>query len=82
MKPREDTASASVNPAENKVDRHEKPSHDAEHAGQLPSLETLRRKLDRAILAEQWEAVKVIGARIREIEHASVVDLATRRGKK
>ena len=46
--------------------------------------EALRGKLDAAILAEAWDAVKAIKARIDEVERAGVVDLAehrrTRRG--
>jgi hypothetical protein len=33
-----------------------------------PTGDTLRTKLDAAIVAEHWEAVKVIGARLRELE--------------
>jgi hypothetical protein len=47
-----------------------------------PPLEVLRAKLDRAIVAEAWDAVKVIAARIRELERADVVNLATERAKR
>jgi hypothetical protein len=43
-----------------------------------PSVETLRRKLDAAIVAEAWDAVKAIRDRIVEAERAeakNVVDL-------
>jgi hypothetical protein len=43
-----------------------------------PTADELRRKLDRAIMAEQWEAVKTIRERIAEVERAqagNVVDI-------
>jgi hypothetical protein len=40
-----------------------------------PSLETLRAKLDAAIVAERWDAVAAIRARITEVERADIVDL-------
>jgi hypothetical protein len=49
-----------------------------------PSIETLRAKLDAAIVAEAWEAVKAIRERIVEVEReqaANVVDLVPRRGR-
>jgi hypothetical protein len=42
----------------------------------------LRAKLDAAILAEQWDAVKVIGARVRELERVDVVQLDDERAKR
>jgi hypothetical protein len=45
-------------------------------------VDVLRAKLDAAIIAEQWEAVKVIGARVRELERAGVVDLDRARKKR
>jgi hypothetical protein len=35
-----------------------------------PSVEVLRRKLDAAIVAEAWDAVKAIRERIVEVERA------------
>ena len=52
-----------------------KPSVTAARNAATPSLETLRAKLDAAIVAEQWAAVATIAARIRELERADVVDL-------
>jgi hypothetical protein len=43
---------------------------------------TLRRKLDAAIVAEAWPAVKVIHDLIVEHERAAVVDLAAERQKR
>lgn len=43
------------------------------------TLEDARVKLDAAIAAEAWDAVKVIAARVRELERADVVDLALER---
>jgi hypothetical protein len=52
-------------------------------AASAPTSEELRRKLDAAILAEAWDAVKAIRERIVEIDRAAanVVDLASRRGR-
>jgi hypothetical protein len=46
------------------------------------TIEILRSKLDRAIVAERWEAVKTIRERIAQIERAAatnVIDLDARR---
>lgn len=45
-------------------------------------LSTMRAKLDAAIVAEQWDAVKVIGARVRELEREGVPDLADVRARR
>jgi hypothetical protein len=50
--------------------------------GRKTDASELRAKLDRAIAAEQWEAVQVIGARIRELEHEGMVDLDAERKKR
>lgn len=47
-----------------------------------PTLEELRVKLDRAIASEAWDAVKIVAARIREIEREGVVDLEARRQRR
>jgi hypothetical protein len=47
-----------------------------------PSAAELRAKLDRAIMAEQWEAVRAIRDRIVEVERveaANVIDFVARR---
>jgi hypothetical protein len=44
-----------------------------------PTLEVLRRKLDAAIVAEAWDAVKAIRERIIEEERTNVVDLEAER---
>jgi hypothetical protein len=49
---------------------------------QPPNIETLRRKLDAAILAEAWDAVNAIRARMVEIERAGVVDLNLERARR
>jgi hypothetical protein len=41
----------------------------------------LRRKLDAAIVAEAWDAVKAIRERIVEVERAGVVDLEVERAR-
>jgi hypothetical protein len=46
------------------------------------TLDVLRAKLDAAILAEAWDAVRVIRDRIVEIERAGVVDLGAERAKR
>ena len=51
-------------------------------ASQPLTIDLLRSRLDAAIVAEQWEAVKVIGARLRELERAGVVDLETERARR
>ena len=43
------------------------------------TVDVLRAKLDSAIIAERWDAVAIIGARLRELERGGVVDLASRR---
>jgi hypothetical protein len=73
---------AATKPAENSSAPPSKPS-EAERANvATPSLETLRAKLDAAIVAEQWEAVKAIRARIVEIERADVIDLNAARARR
>jgi hypothetical protein len=47
-----------------------KPSVEAERIVATPSVETLRQKLDAAIVAEAWDAVKAIRQRIIEVERA------------
>jgi hypothetical protein len=50
-----------------------------------PTLDVLRRKLDAAIVAEAWDAVKAIRERIVEVERRAVIDLeaeARRRGRR
>jgi len=44
-----------------------------------PSVEVLRRKMDAAIVAEAWDAVKAIRERIIEEERTNVVDLEAER---
>jgi len=44
-----------------------------------PSLDDLRTKLDAAIVAERWDAVAAIRARIVEVEREGVVDLGEAR---
>jgi hypothetical protein len=44
--------------------------------------ELLRQKLDRAIVAEAWDAVRAIRERIVELERAEVVDLAEERARR
>jgi hypothetical protein len=46
------------------------------------TLDVLRAKLDAAILAEAWDAVKAIGERIREVERAGVLDLDAARRRR
>ena len=46
------------------------------------TVEILRRKLDAAIVAEAWDAVKAIRERIIEVERADVVDLARERARR
>lgn len=48
----------------------------------LIDIATLRRKLDSAILAEAWDAVKAIRERIVEVERAAFVDLVEERAKR
>lgn len=51
--------------------------------GQSPiSLEMLRSKLDAAIVAERWDAVAAIRARIVEVERADVIDLERERKRR
>jgi hypothetical protein len=50
----------------------------AEHTD-APSLDVLRAKLDAAIVAEAWPAVTAIASRIREIEHAGVINFEAAR---
>jgi hypothetical protein len=45
-------------------------------------VETLRAKLDAAIVAERWDAVAAIRARIVEVERAGVVDLERERARR
>jgi hypothetical protein len=49
----------------------------------IPEVDVLRRKLDAAIVAEEWEAVKIIHGRIVEVERdampANVIHLGERR---
>ena len=47
-----------------------------------PSIDVLRRKLDSAILAERWDAVRVIRDRIVEVERLGVVDLDAERARR
>ncbi len=47
-----------------------------------PALDVLRAKLDAAIVAEAWDAVRVIHARIAELERAAVVDLGAERDRR
>ena len=47
-----------------------------------PSTDGLRRALDAAIIAQRWDAVTAIHARIAELERADVVDLGTERAKR
>jgi hypothetical protein len=50
-----------------------------------PTVEALRAKLDIAIMAEQWDAVRTIKQRIDEVERAAagnVVPIDSRRGKR
>jgi hypothetical protein len=77
-----DTASPREILAENRADPQPKPSEPTAPANDSPSLETLRTKLDAAIVAERWDAVAAIRARIVELERASVIDLAAVRAKR
>jgi protein-arginine kinase activator protein McsA len=52
----------------NKPEGRVKPSEQAERIAATPSVETLRAKMDAAIVAEEWEAVKAIRQRIVEVE--------------
>ena len=52
------------------------------NADPVLDLPTLRRKLDAAILAEAWEAVKAVRERITELERAAVVNLETERARR
>jgi hypothetical protein len=45
------------------------------------TLDLLRRKLDAAIVAEAWEAVRAIRERIVEVERSGVIDLARERAR-
>jgi hypothetical protein len=47
-----------------------------------PTLEVLRAKLDAAIVAEAWDAVKAIRDRMAEMQRADVVDLAGERARR
>jgi hypothetical protein len=47
-----------------------------------PTVEALRAKLDAAIMADEWEVVKLIGRRIRDIARDGVIDLHTERAKR
>lgn len=47
-----------------------------------PTVEVLRAKLDAAIVAEAWDAVKVIRERMKQVERAGVVDLAAERARR
>ena len=47
-----------------------------------PGVEVLRRKLDAAIHASAWIAVKAIHERIVEAERAKVVDLGAERARR
>lgn len=51
------------------------------HASVL-DLATARRKLDAAIVAERWDAVKVIAERVRELERVGTVDLEAERRRR
>jgi hypothetical protein len=42
----------------------------------------LRAKLDAAIVAEAWDAVRVIAERLRDIERAAIVDLVRERKRR
>ena len=42
----------------------------------------LRAKLDAAILAEAWDAVKAIKARVDELEREGVIDLERERHRR
>ena len=46
------------------------------------TIDVLRAKLDAAIVAEAWDAVKVIGARLREVERVGVVDFDVKRRRR
>ena len=46
------------------------------------TLADARAKLDAAIVAEEWAAVKVIAERVRELERADVVDLTLERARR
>jgi hypothetical protein len=46
------------------------------------TLDVARAKLDAAILAEAWDAVKVIAERVRQLERVDVVDFALERAKR
>jgi hypothetical protein len=69
------------NPREKKPDPPSKPSEGADRIVSEPSVETLRAKLDAAIVAEAWDAVEAIRERIVQAEREAdgVVQLSTRR---
>lgn len=54
-----------------------KPSEPTERDRGEPSVETFRRKLDAAIIAEAWEAVKAIRERILELEQEQASNVVT-----
>jgi hypothetical protein len=68
--------------AENKPAHEPKPSAETEHNVGKPSVETLRAKLDAAIVAERWDAVAAIRTRITEVEREGVVDLGRERARR
>jgi hypothetical protein len=77
-KPRQETAQTS----QTKPDPQSTLRHDAQPNAAATQAETLRAKLDAAILAEEWDAVKIIGARLREVERqeaTNVIDLRVKR---
>src|SRR5207249_369089 len=81
-KAQSDSASTAANPAGNKVDPQRRPSEPTEPNVGTPSVETLRGKLDAAIVAERWDAVAAISARITEVGRADVIDFRAARAKR
>jgi hypothetical protein len=78
---RESTRPASPHP--DKPEHVDASSRRSASAGAKPiTSEVLRAKLDAAIVAEAWEAVKAIRERIVEIERAGVVDLDAERARR